>query len=280
MENKSSRKLFIMYVSSCLFIGTSTYTSIVISAEKIPSFIQQQSMNKRAVRGCPEPLVSKWHRFDSQTSNVLPYRDPTDNPLVGTRKFLDSGLANINKLFSHTFKTNLPKKDCCVIKRKGRAYLLVYGKGTLPEQGLIGNEPTNDLFVSVEQGMLIPPNGAPAAPFGHVNQNPSSPITNNWNNFRWKQIPISYVISNNLYSYGLGDDTHIKKTQLWVETCCIQKERRGKINASKARSAGNRSAVKRFMQRMNADKGSKPRSAPSLPPQLRNLQNFQQTLPR
>ena len=280
MENKSRKKLFIMYVSSCLFIGTSTYTSIAISAEKVPSFIQQQSMNKRAVRGCPEPLVSSWHRFDSPTSNVLPYRDPADNPLVGTRKFLDSGLANINKLFSHTFKTNLPKRDCCVIKRKGRAYLLVYGKGTLPEQGLIGNEPSNDLFASVEQGMLIPSSGSPAAPFGHVNQNPSSAITNNWNSFRWKQIPISYVISDHLYSYVLGDDTHIKKTQLWVETCCIRKERGRKINASKAKGAGSRSALKRFMNRMNADKGSKklnPRSAPSLPRQLRNLQ---QTLPK
>ena len=99
-----------------------------------------------------------------------------------------------------------------------------------------------------------------ASPFG--TPHPTNPI------WRYRPVSVANIISNNMFSYAIGDDMKISRTALWTQSCCIRKHKPRDNNiATKKRSRGGSNA---FIQMMKKD-GAKRKVAPRVP----NFPNIQ-----
>ncbi len=228
----------------------------------LPGFIKQPESRSRGRPPCPQPLQLRWKALFSPNAPSMPYRDPGDNPIAGTRAFGDMA---INKLFSHTFLTGSFKQSCCYIPRNGRAYLAVYGAGSANENLFIGDVPRNDLFGTYGAGAMYNP-PVSSLPFG---TNSSGNFTGN---FIWRAKPISpvNVSSNDRFSYAIGDDLKIRQTALFVQTCCIGRERhrRGNnANILRRNNAASNNAFRNMLQKDGARRVN-PTPRPSEPARM------------
>lgn len=256
MEIKAFIRGLSIGLGGCLLLVTASPALSQSEARDVtnnlPNELKQMEARNRGSRSCPPPLQTRWKALYS--GGGFPWRDPVDNPIVGTRQFGDA--TSINKLLSHTFKTESLKRGCCYIPPRGRAYLFVQGASSPANHDLLrGDVPNNDRFITLGSGSMYgTPGGVSAAPYG-------TPYPTSW---RWWGRPVSpvNVNSNNRFSYAIGDDLKIRQTVLYTQTCCIVEER-PRQDHSTARTINNSANAFRQLMQKDGPRNRVPMGNPS-----------------